>query len=117
MTIESLGQKPGSKDQQNPKPFSPELHKKFLDKEQHINAMATLENLRKKLELKGGLFTEQEEREFEFMKEMEPEAWEMIENADAFKALTPEEQKQVLFRIYNNGAERPKNPKMHHLDR
>ena len=97
------------------KPFSQELHRKYEKGEIDRGAVHTLQRLKDKLELKHHLFREQEEQDLERYKQLYPDAWEQVENLDAFQELTPLQQKKVMFEILNNGMKRPEKPVIHHL--
>ncbi len=105
MNMENLGTKP----------FSQELHRQYEKGEINRHAVSTLQRLKEKLELKHHLFRAQEEQELERYKQLYPEAWEQVENLEAFQNLTPLQQKEVMYEILNNGMKRPKNPVIHHL--
>lgn len=96
--------------------FSKELHREYVKGNVDTAAINTLQKLKQKLELKNNLFAGPDAAEFERYKELYPEAWEQLQNLEAFQRLDPAEQAKVSFEFFNNGQQRPENPIIHHLD-
>lgn len=97
--------------------FSKELHQEYVKGNVDSAAITTLQKLKAKLELKSNLFANQEQVELAHYRELYPEAWEQVENLEAFQDLDPKEQEKVMFEFFNNGKPRPENPIIHHLDK
>lgn len=104
----------------NESQFSPELHGRYLKGEIETLALSVLQKLRDKQKLKDGLFSDQDTAEdqktLEKINLLAPETVEVQNNLDAFYALSPEEREAEVFKIFNNGQERPKDPIVHTID-
>lgn len=97
------------------KPFSAEVHNKFLDGKGNSVALETLHRLRNKKN-ESGLFADQNNDELERIMEAFPDEYEMLTNQEAFQQLTPAQQAQVMFKRNNMGTERPEKPKVYRLE-
>lgn len=79
--------------------FSLEILKKYHAGEFNAQALMTLRQLQQRVQQKELLFSEHEANEFEKMKQLFPEEFELLENDNAYQELTEEEKRQVKKRM------------------
>ncbi len=74
-------------------------YKNMRDGNYDKTAVHVLERLKKRIELKKNLFSEQDARDFDLRKEFDPEANLNLETQEAFDNLTPSQKKQVTAEL------------------
>ena len=97
------------------KEFSLELHRKEQKGDYDAVALNTLSVLRHKIALRENLFAAEETEDFQAYAEKHPEEYKILLNKEAFRELTEDQQREILFQEVNKRP-RPVEAVVHDLD-